>query len=214
MFTITLSIIIITSIVSLTALNNPKIQEDLLFWPAEIDSRKQYYRFFSYGFIHADLIHLLFNMMALYSIGRYLEMYLFTYPHIFGDKGRLFYLALYLTAIVVSPIPDYFKHRNTFAYRALGASGAVSAVVFAGILLKPDMGLYIMFIPFAIPGYIFGVLFLALSAFLARKGGGNIGHGAHLTGAFYGLIFTIVATKLYSGFNAVQHFIDTIINRY
>jgi membrane associated rhomboid family serine protease len=153
-------------------------------------------------------------MWALYSIGRYLETYLFTFPAIFGDKGKFFYLALYLTAIVVSPIPDYFKYRNTFAYRALGASGAVSAVVFAGILLKPDMGLYFLFIPIEIPGYIFGFGFLALSAFLARRGGDNIGHGAHLTGAFYGLIFTIITTKFYSGFNAVQNFIDVVISRY
>jgi hypothetical protein len=76
------------------------------------------------------------------------------------------------------------------------------------------MGLYFMFIPFEIPGYIFGVVFLALSAFLARKGGGNIGHGAHITGAIYGLLFTIVATKLYSGFNAIENLIDIISRRY
>jgi membrane associated rhomboid family serine protease len=213
MFSITITIIIITSLVSFAAFNREKVKEDMLFWPAEIKSQKQYYRFLSYGLIHADLIHLVFNMMTLYSLGERLERYSFSQYYIFGDKAKIFYLVLYVTAIVISTIPDYFKHKDDFSYRALGASGAVSAVVFASIMIDPKLSLGILFIPIPIPGYIFGILFLGISAYLAKKGAGNIGHGAHFTGAVYGLLFTIIATRLYSDYNSVQAFIDIILNR-
>src|SRR4051812_12102480 len=108
MFSINVTIIVITCLISLAALNNEKIKEDMLFWPAEIDSSRQYYRFFSYGLIHADFFHLIFNMIALYSFGDYVEKYLFSSPVLFGERGKIVYLVLYLTAIIVSPIPDYF----------------------------------------------------------------------------------------------------------
>ena len=213
MLSITLIILITTCLVSFSAFGNEKMKENMLFWPAEIDSQKQYYRFLTYGLIHADLVHLAFNMLALYSFGEYVERYLFSHPDLFGSKGKLFYLILYISAVIISPLPDYFKHRNSYAYRALGASGAVSAVVFAGIMLNPKLPIRILFIPFDIPGYIFGVIFLFLSVVLARKGGDNIGHGAHFTGAVYGLIFTIVTTRIFADFNAVSSFMDAIMNR-
>lgn len=213
MLSITLIIIISTCLVSFSAFGNERMKENMLFWPAEIDSQKQYYRFLTYGLIHADLVHLAFNMIALYSFGEYVERYLFSHPDLFSAKGKLIYLILYISAIIISPLPDYFKHRNSYAYRALGASGAVSAVVFAGIMLQPKLPIQILFIPFDIPGYIFGVLFLLLSVFLARKGGDNIGHGAHFTGAIYGLVFTIITTRLIADFDAVGSFIHSIMNR-
>src|SRR4051812_19911299 len=124
MFSITIVIVVITGIISFTAFNNAKIQEDMLFWPAEIDNRKQYYRFLSYGLIHADVIHLIFNMMSLYSLGTALEQNIFSHSIFFAEKGRMIYLVLYITGLIVAPIPDYFKNRNNYAYRALGASGA------------------------------------------------------------------------------------------
>ncbi|MBC7873794.1 MAG: rhomboid family intramembrane serine protease [Ferruginibacter sp.] len=214
MFSITLTILIITALISFAAFNNEKIKEDMLFYPAEINSRNQYYRFLSYGLIHADFLHLAFNMLALWSFGQYVEKYLFSNPNFFGEQGKLFYLILYITAIIVSPLPDYFKHKNNFSYRALGASGAVSAVIFAGIMLNPKISISLLFLPIPMPGYIFGVVFLVVSAILARKGGDNIGHGAHLTGAIYGLIFTIITTKVFADYDAVKVFLDLILNRY
>jgi membrane associated rhomboid family serine protease len=213
MLSITLIIIISTCLVSFSAFGNERMKENMLFWPAEMDSQKQYYRFLTYGLIHADFIHLAFNMIALYSFGEYVERYLFSHPDLFGQKGKLLYLLLYISALIISPLPDYFKHRNSYAYRALGASGAVSAVVFAGIMLQPKLPIRILFIPFDIPGYIFGVIFLLLSVVLARKGGDNIGHGAHFTGAVYGLLFTIITTRLIADFDAVSSFINSILNR-
>lgn len=210
MFSITVTIIIITCIVSFAAFNNQKITNDLIFWPAEIASRRQYYRFFSCGLIHADLLHLLFNMFSFYSIGQYAEQRLFKSPDLFGESGKLVFLLLYISAIAVSVIPDYFKHRDNYGYRALGASGAVSAVIFAFILLEPSMKLYLFFIPIPVPAYLYGLVFLLLSLYLSRKGTGNIGHLAHLSGAVYGILFTIIAAKLYSGFDVIRHFIESV----
>ncbi|MEJ7738546.1 MAG: rhomboid family intramembrane serine protease [Chitinophagaceae bacterium] len=214
MFSITLIIIIITCLVSFAALQNGKIMQDLLFWPAEIESRKQYYRFLTHGLLHADFAHLFFNMYSLYALGTYVESRTFPNPDIFGDNAKIFYIVLYVSAIVISTLPDYFKNRDNSAYRALGASGAVSAVVFAGIILDPDLSLGILFIPIPIPGYIFGILFLGISVYLAKKGGSNIGHGAHFTGAVYGLIFAIIAAKLYANYDAMSIFVNNIFNRY
>lgn len=212
MFSITLSIIIITSIISIAAFNREKIKEDLLFWPAEIDRRKQYYRFISGGFVHGDVMHLAFNMISLLSFGEFLEIYLFT--DLFGSQGKYMYLMLYVLGLIFSVIPDYFQYRNNFAYRALGASGAVSAVIFAAIILKPAMPLRIIFIPIDIPGYIFGFLFLALSAYMAKRGGDNIGHRAHFSGAIFGILFTVIAAKLMSDYDVFKAFIQAIKARY
>ncbi len=212
MFSITLIITIITVVISFVAFNNEKIKEDLLFWPAQIDSRKQFYRFISCGFVHGDIMHLAFNMISFWSFGEYLEQILFA--DLFGDKSRMMYLLLYFLALIVSVLPDYFQYRNNFAYRALGASGAVSAVIFAAIMLHPGMPLRLLFIPFDIPGYIFGFIFLALSAYLAKRGGDNIGHRAHFSGAIFGVLFTIIAGKLMANVDVWNHFIETVRSRY
>lgn len=211
MFSITNTIIFITCLVSIAAFYREKIKEDMLFWPAAINSNKQYYRFLSYGLVHADIMHLAFNMWALFLFGQYVEAYSFSQVYLFGHRAKIFFLLLYGSAIVISAIPDYFFNRNNDDYRALGASGAVSAVIFAGILLNPKIPIGILFIPFAIPGYIFGFLFLALSAYLAKKKIDNIGHSAHFTGAIYGLLFTIIATKLFTPYEAVKTFVNTIM---
>ena len=113
----------------------------------------------------------------------------------------------YVLAIPISSIPDFFKHKDNFEYRALGASGAVSAVIFSAILFSPDMPLQFFFIPFNIPGYVFGILFLITSAYLANKGQGNIGHNAHFWGAVFGLAFTYFAAKAISGIDLMQELI-------
>ncbi len=213
MISITLLIIIITTAVSLIAFNNEKIKEGLLFWPAEIKSRGQYYRFFSGGLVHGDLMHLAFNMISFLSFGEYLEGYLFSSPDYFGSSGKMLFTILYVTALVASVIPDYIENRDNFSYRALGASGAVSAVIFAFIMLEPTMKLRLFFsIP--IPGYIFGILFLAISVILARRGGDNIGHRAHFSGAIYGVLFMILTGKLIAHVDVLQDFIRQIRAHY
>jgi membrane associated rhomboid family serine protease len=186
MFTITISIIVITCLTSLAAFNNESILDQLIFWPPAITKRHQYYRFVTCGLIHADYVHLLFNMITLYFFGRVMEVYF---------MGRLglshyYYLTLYIGALIVSNIPTYLKHRNDYNYRSLGASGAVSAVLFAFILMMPWQQIQVFFIP--IPAILYGVLFLVYSAYMSRKGGDNINHDAHFYGALFGVAYTIL----------------------
>jgi membrane associated rhomboid family serine protease len=207
---VTLAIVIITCLVSIGGFSQQKIIDDLIFYPPAISERRQYYRFITHGLIHADVTHLAFNMLALYSFGVTLETQIFSYGCVFGTKGRLFFLLLYLGGLIVASIPDYFKYKNSYHFRSLGASGAVSSVIFASIVLVPKTSVGIIFIPVAIPGYIFGALYLILSAYLNKRGGGNINHGAHFWGAVFGLVFTIVTVSLFSHLNVWENFMDQL----
>lgn len=189
---ITVIIVIITTLVSIGGFNNQKIINDLIFYPPAVSRQNQWYRFFSCGLIHADFGHLFFNMLALYLFGRFVES---AFNDLFAELGKWIYLLLYLSALLISLLPTYFKNKDNYYYRSLGASGAVSAIVFAGLALVPTMGIYIFFIPIPIPGFIFAPLYLIISAILERKGRGGINHSAHIWGSIYGLAFIIVASN-------------------
>lgn len=211
---ITLVIIIITVLVSIGGFNNQKIIDDLIFYPPAITQRNQWYRFFSCGFIHADWGHLIFNMYALYifGAGQYKSGVEFIFKEIFNDKGALLYLVMYILALGVCLIPTYSRHKDDYHYRSLGASGAVSAVVFAYILFYPTAGLGLILIPLRIPGFLFGAIYLLVSSWLAKKGHGNINHSAHIWGAVFGIAFVIVCCRLFSDYPVLQQFIDHIRN--
>lgn len=204
--TITVIIIVLTVLVSVGAFNNTKFQNDLIFYPPAVTHNNQWYRFITCGLIHADFGHLLFNMLSLYFFGPGVER---AFEQIFGEKGRLLYLLLYVTALVVSLLPTYFKNKNNHEYRSLGASGAVSAVIFAGLMLAPGIEVYIFFIPIPIPGFIFAPLYVIISAFLDKRGKDNINHSAHIWGALYGLAFVIVAGAFVQ-YNAISEAIEKI----
>jgi membrane associated rhomboid family serine protease len=204
---ITLIIIIITVLVSIAALSNEKVYNDLIFYPPSITYDKQWYRFFTCGFIHADYIHLFFNMFALYGFGESIEG---AFVSIFYEKGKILYLVLYLTSLFFCLLPTYTKHKTDGYYRSLGASGAVSAVVFVSIMLNPLGGIRLMFIPIDIPAFIFGFIYLAITSYLDKRGGGNINHSAHLWGALYGIAFIIVLAYLLSDYPVLQVFIERI----
>lgn len=206
---ITLIIVIITVVVSIGAFNNQKTMDDLIFYPPAVSRRNQWYRFFSCGLIHADWGHLIFNMLALYLFGKNVETY---FTLIAGSIGKILYLIMYVTALAVSVLPTYYKHKDDYHYKSLGASGAVSAVVFCGILFDPITGIGLFFIPIYIAGFIFGFIYLLISHYLDKRGEGHINHSAHLYGALYGLAFTIVAAKLFSEYPVVSAFIDQIRN--
>lgn len=202
---ITLIIVILTGLVSFGAFGNEKLKHDLIFYPPSI-SKGQVYRFITHGFIHADVAHLIFNIIALYSFGEVVEE-VYTFPAVFGNSGKLVYLLLYFSALIIASVPDYFKHKDNYYYRSLGASGAVSAVIFSSILFNPNGGIGFMFLPgLSIPGYIFGAIYIVVSTILARRGQDNIGHGAHITGAIYGLVFTYVSTQLFTELDILDIF--------
>ena len=205
---ITIIIIIVTALVSIGGFSNQKIIDDLIFYPPAITRRNQWYRFITCGFIHADVGHLLFNMLSLYLFGRFVED---GFNQIFNENGKWLYLVLYVTSLFVCLLPTYFRNRNNYHYRSLGASGAVSAVVFAGLMLAPDVQVGFFILPPIIPGFIFGPLYLLVSALLDRKGGTNINHSAHFWGALYGVLFIIVSGRLV-GFDAVAFFVRGVKN--
>ncbi|MEX6686699.1 rhomboid family intramembrane serine protease [Danxiaibacter flavus] len=201
---LTLIIIIITCIVSFTAFSNSKITEDLIFYPPAISKQNQWYRFITCGLIHADLGHLAFNMFSLYLFGDLVEKY---FHQIFGERAKLLYLAMYVIALVVCMIPTYAKNKDNYYYRSLGASGAVSAVVFAGIFLVPLAKIGLFIIPPVIPGFVFGPLYLGLTAYMSKRGGDNINHSAHFWGAVFGIAFVIVMSYFLSDYRPVENFI-------
>lgn len=207
MITITLVLLLLTCVISFTAFSNEKITEDLIFYPPAITYRNQWYRFITCGFIHADLMHLAFNMYTFYLFGNIVET---AFVQLFPAAGKTLYTILYVSSLAVCLLPTYFQHKENYHYRSLGASGAVSAVIFIGIFLYPTMGLGIFPFPFQIPAFIFGPLYLLLSAYLAKKGGGNINHSAHIWGALYGIVYIIVTSLFLSNFNAVENFLTEI----
>jgi membrane associated rhomboid family serine protease len=187
---ITLIIIIITTLVSIGGFSNKKIIDDLIFYPPAITRQNQWYRFFTCGLIHADWGHLFFNMLSLYFFGIGVEN---SFQELFGIYGKWIYLGLYISALLASLLPTFSKNKDNYYYRSLGASGAVSAVIFAGLLLNPLAELLVYFIPMR--GFIFAPLYLIMSAWLDRRSDSNINHSAHIWGAIYGLAFVIVACR-------------------
>ncbi|MDF2436219.1 MAG: rhomboid family intrarane serine protease [Bacteroidota bacterium] len=185
---ITLIIIGITILVSIIAMENQTLKNKLMFNAYMIHHRKEWYRFLSNGIIHADWLHLGFNMYALWMFGRGVEA---MYGDVYGGKGPLFFILLYVGALVMSSLYSYERNKNNIYYNSLGASGAVSAVVFAFIVLNPTARLGLMFIPVPIPAYLFGLLMLGIEHYLSRRGNTGIAHDAHFWGSVFGALFTI-----------------------
>ncbi len=161
----------------------------MLFSPYLVSQSKQYYRFFTYGLIHADWLHLLINMFVLNSFGKIVEHDF----EMFFFNGKFYYIILYVCGTIVAVVPSYFKYKANHYYNAVGASGAVSAVIFSSIIIHPfDSGIMIFPLPLTIPAIIFGILYLIYSVYMDKKGQDNVGHNAHFWGAIFGILYTIM----------------------
>ncbi len=183
-------IIALTVIVSLMAMQNETLFQRFSFSPWLIYHKKQNWRFITHGLIHAGWAHLAINMFVLYSFGRYVET---SFMLLFGNsKGLFLYFLLYAGGILFSTLLDYGKHKSDPYYSAVGASGAVASVLFASILISPSSKLFVFPIPFPMPAYLFGGLYLVYSAYMSKKGSDNIGHMAHFTGAVFGFVYTLI----------------------
>jgi membrane associated rhomboid family serine protease len=199
----TIAIIIITALISIAAFSNHDTFNLLKFNAWLIKDKNQNWRFFTYAFIHAGWFHLLINMFVLWSFGQLVEQ---SFNIIFGfPKGLLYYVLLYVGGIIFATLLDFGKHKNDPYYDAVGASGAVSAVVFSSIILAPDNTLIVFPIPFPLPAYIFGILYLIYSAYMGKQAKDNIGHNAHFFGAIFGIFFTIILKP-----SLFQHFISRL----
>jgi len=166
-----------------------------------ITERKQWYRFVTSGFIHADWIHLIINMIVLWSFGNVVERY---FNAIFEERGFFNYLMLYLGGLIISITPSFKKHMHNPGYNALGASGAVSAVLFSAILFQPMAKIYLYGL-IGLPGILVGVAYLVYSYYMDKKGGDNVNHDAHLWGAIFGVVFTIALKP-----SITLHFLDQL----
>ena len=180
---LTISLIVITVLVSLAAWKQPTLFNQLIYYGPAVN-KGQWWRLISHGFIHADGNHLLFNMITLYFFGRYMESLLA--PGI----GAVGFVLFYLAGILVAILPTHLRHGRNPNYRSLGASGAVSAVLFGYILVKPWSMLFVMFVP--VPAIVFAVLYVAYSIWADRRGRDNVNHSAHLVGAFWGIGFLLL----------------------
>ena len=181
---LTIMLVAATVLVSWLAFNNHRLLDRLMLWPPAIDRQHQYDRLLTHGFVHADWQHLLFNMITLYFFGRAVE-------GVFTDLiGAVGFLLFYLSAILVAILPTYLRHRHDSRYRSLGASGAVSAVLFAYVLLAPWSLIFVFVLP--VPAILYAVFYVGYSIWMDRQGNDNVNHSAHLGGAGYGVLFTLV----------------------
>lgn len=181
---VNLGIIAVTVIVSLLAFQRQDLLRELLLDPLSIKRRGQYYRLVSYGLVHADAQHLLFNMITLFFFGGLSERLISQY---LGPGG---YVMFYTAALVVSILPSYLQNRNNPQYLSLGASGAVAAVLFIYVLLAPWSLIFVFFIP--VPAIVFAAFYIGYSVYMDRRRSDNVNHSAHLVGALFGMLFVVV----------------------
>lgn len=207
---ITIIIAVATVLVSFSAFNNNELRSKLLFNPYLVAHRKEYWRIPGHAFIHADFIHLFFNMYVFYEFGRILELVM-TDPNYFNavlpgkefwgaGMGRLYFITLYLGGVLAATLPSMAKHRDNPNYNSLGASGAVSAVLLGYILIFPTTELRLLILPFfGIPAFLMGVFFFWYESYMNKKRMTNIAHDAHLYGALFGLLFMILIQPSFLG---------------
>lgn len=199
----TIIILLATIATSLIAFSNEEMMRKWILNPYMVQHRKQWWRMVSSGFIHADFLHLAFNMFAFYGFGMAVESY---FNSLFDERGTLYFTVLYIGGIIAANAPSLAKHKDNHYYNSLGASGAVSAIIFAAILFQPWSKIYI-FGAIGIPGIIFGPLYLFAEYMMSKREGTGINHDAHYWGAIFGLVYTIALKP-----GLVLYFFDQITN--
>lgn len=189
---ITLIIVILTVLTSVAALRQTELFSRFDLSPARIVHNREYYRIFTHAFLHTDYVHLGINMLVLYSFGRYVEQ-IFAELEAHGVifSGPFFYMLLYISSMALASIPTIVRYKNDYGYSAVGASGAVSAIVFTYIFFAPLEKIY-FYMVLPIPGILFGILFLVYSSYMGRRKSDNINHSAHFWGAVVGFVFPIL----------------------
>ncbi len=211
---ITIIIILITCGASLWAFNDPDVKRRMMFSPYRAVQHKEWYRVVTHALVHADFMHLFFNMYVLYVFA-YTQAPGYTgledmYGNYFGDKGWYFFIILYVGGVFFATLPSINKHSDNDLYWSLGASGAVSAVLFSYIMMVPTNTLNFIFLPGVdIPAFVLGIAYLAYEYYMDKRGGGRIAHDAHFYGALFGIIYTIALD-----YHIAENFITQIQNKF
>ena len=204
-------LIAITVLISLLGFSNNEIKEKGCFSPYEYFNNKKWWLLITHGFLHADFFHLFFNVYVLYIFGDKVEDYFVQQ----SDIGIFYFVLFYIGSMIFATLPSIIKHNNNPSYRSLGASGAISAIVFAYILIDPLTELGLILIPgLFLPGFIFGALYLIAEHYLSKKQYSNIAHDAHISGSVFGILFIIVydIDVLYSFINDVGTYFNSLFN--
>jgi membrane associated rhomboid family serine protease len=180
---------IITGLVSLAAMQNRELFNKLMFNAYMVKHANEWYRVVTHAFVHSGWMHLFVNMWVLWLFGQSTESFFEAYR---GDAGPFVFGALYLGGILFATLPSFRKHQDNFNYNAVGASGAVAAVLFSAIYFTPTIDLYLMMIPIPIPAVVFGIGYLVLEWYLDKNSNDHIAHDAHFWGAAFGFIFSVL----------------------
>lgn len=175
-------IFVITIVTSLMAFSNENLLSNLILHPYSVSRGKRVYTVLTSGLIHNDWMHLIFNMFSYFFFAFQLEAII----------GHWQFGLLYIMGLILSDLPTVYKHRDDYGYHSLGASGAVSAVIFSFIMYYPMSMMMIMPLPFHIPAIIFGVLYLVYCNYASKYARDNVNHDAHFFGALTGLLITII----------------------
>ena len=199
----TLWIIGITVLISWFAFSKPELINRFAMQPWQVERNREYYRFVTSGFLHANFSHLLWNMFSFFFFGPVVEHY---FTIIFGNASPYWFIGFYLAAIVVSDVPTYFKQRHQPAYSSIGASGGVAAIIFASIIFQP-LDKICLYGILCFPGFILGTVYLIYSYYKGRNSNDHINHEAHLYGALFGLLFCIVSYPA-----SLTHFINELMH--
>ncbi|HJZ41804.1 MAG TPA: rhomboid family intramembrane serine protease [Bacteroidales bacterium] len=200
-------LIAFTALISIPAFNNQNWFLKLQFNPYQVYYRREFYRLLTHGFLHANWTHLIINMLVLFFFGPHVES---TLKSILGPEiqqwHRLIYLLFYFAAIIIASLISLFRHKDDVWYNAVGASGAVSAVIFFFIFFNPWEMLYFYGI-LPVPGIIMGALYLIYSQVMSRRGTDNVNHDAHFVGALFGFLFPLIIN-----YRLIGYFIDQLLS--
>lgn len=210
---ITYTFLAIIILFSLYCFSDRNAMRKYLFHPYSIHKYGEHYRFLTHAFIHGDYLHLFFNCMALFSFGLILEEQFFSNPEVFDPRlGKVYYILLFTGGIYAASITEYLRNKNNPDYSSLGASGAISSILFCFIMISPISKIYLFFIP--LQGWIAGALLLGVSYYLIRKKrkgtySDTISHESHFWGALYGVAFILIIKP-----SIAKHFINQIIHAF
>lgn len=195
----TLLILLITVVTSVRAWKDTRLFNQFILYPYQMARDKSWHRTITSGLIHADMWHLAFNMISLYSFAT-------GYGGLEKTMGSLSFLVFYVATLIISDLTTVVRHKDNPAYRALGASGAVSAVILASVMNHPDGKLMMLMFPFPMPAWLFGILFIGYSHYASRNAKDNIGHEAHLWGAIAGVVLGwIMSSEIRENFLTFLH---------